>query len=250
MGGLPKGRGRNSGYRFRSLVNARRNRRRRYNYPDLREETKFLDIGRSETALQEATDAAGLEVMPSAGCTNCISCPAVGDSASNRDGNKFIIKSIQVKGFIRLQRYAPTGARTAPNVVNGWIAMVLDTQTNGTAVNSEDVFKQIVADEDMLPFRNLNYAGKRFRILRFFKWSFGNRNFALSNDGTANTYIAEQMIRFKMFKKLNILVNCYSQATTADVASVTDNSVSIIAATNYADDVPVIAYSARMRFRG
>lgn len=225
---------------------ARRLRRRRYNYPDLREETKFLDVGMSETALSSSTTAASLELMPTAGCTNCISVPATGDDASSRDGKKYIMKSIQVKGYIRLPR-VDDPSLAAPTAVTGWLAMVLDTQTNGLAVNSEDVFKQIVANAHQLPFRNLTFAGKRFRILRFFKWNVQDRQFTML--GT-HTYIQEEIVRFKFYKKLNMIVNCYSNTSTADVASVTDNSISIIGATNLSAAGPLCAYSARLRFRG
>lgn len=233
--------------RYGALANARRKRRLRYNYPDLADEVKYLDMFKTETSLNGSSSASTLEVMPTSGCTNCISCPAVGDSSSSRDGHRFVMKSIQVKGYIRIPAEDITGT-VSSEAVHGWVALVLDTQTNRTAINSEDIFTQIISENEMDVIRNMTHPGRRFRVLRFMKWTCNNRAFQLSG---GHTYISEWYRRFKFYKKLNIPVTCKTDSTTADVASVIDNSLSIIASDNYPDTAdPKICYIARLRFRG
>ena len=102
-------------------------------------ETKFLDMAISAVAIPAPTDASGGELDPTgSGCTGCLSAPAQGDTASSRDGFKISMKSIQIEGAIYI---APQINQTIQDAMSYFfVALVLDTQTNGAQLNSEDVF--------------------------------------------------------------------------------------------------------------
>lgn len=222
------------------LRGARRNRRRRYNYPSLTAEPKFYDTNFASAAIASNATFASLSINPSA--SSLISTPVVGDSESNRDGKKIIITQVEIKG--NLLKPAQVNQTAADNGETCWVALILDTQTNGTACASTDVFKPIAAQaEYMQPFRNLLLGG-RFRILKMKRYTFNNA--VLCWDGT-NMEQSGITKSFKIFKKMRLPVN-FNAGTTADVANVTDNSLHVMAWSSLG--LTNIGYSARIRFIG
>ena len=128
-------------------------------------EEKFLDCAWNGVGIGTSTDGADGELQPSSGCTGCISCPSQGDGESQRDGRKFVLKSIWVSGIINTS--AIQTASNASEFVGWYFALVLDTQTNGTTVNSEDVYINPSTSAGAMfpqPLRNLQNS-KRFKIL-------------------------------------------------------------------------------------
>lgn len=227
---------------MRKIAGARRLRRRRYNYPSLKAEPKFYDTFRTTFTLASSATFAGCEYDPSA--TSMISTPSVGDSEQNRDGKKIVITQVEVKGWV--YKYTEANQTTAEDGQWAWIALVLDTQTNGVQMNSEDCFKNIEGANAALavPFRNLLYGG-RFRILKFKRFVFNNPN--LCWDGT--NMEQNGMVRpFKFYKKLRLPVN-FNAGTTSDIANVIDNSLHIIGCSSQASNITA-SYGARIRFIG
>lgn len=225
-----------------NLNMARRLRRRRYNYPSIKQEPKYYDTSKAETALVAAGNCAGLEMNPTNGSV-CLTVPSVGDGPQNRDGKKIIVTQIEVKGLLRKKQET---VDTAPDTGNFcWVAMILDTQTNGLELNSEDVFTNTNGQAVYnYPMRNLNF-GTRFRILKFKKFVMHSP----SQYGASGSSWQGGMFRhFKMFKKLKLPVN-FNGGTTSDVANVMDNSIHLVAANSYGTDV-YISYNARIRFIG
>lgn len=223
------------------LRGARRNRRRRYNYPSLTTEPKFYDTSFASTGITSNATFASLSINPSA--SSLISTPAVGDSESNRDGKKIIITQVEVKGAIIKNAQVNQTAAEEPESI--WIALVLDTQTNATACASTDVFKPLCtgAATSTQPFRNLLYGG-RFRIIKMKRYIL--QNAALSYDGT-NLEQNGIMRNFKFFKKMRLPVN-FNAGTTSDIANVTDNSLHMMAWSSLG--LTYISYGARIRFIG
>lgn len=133
-------------------------------------ELKFLDAPRTSLALTAPTDAAGGEINPSSIVTGCLSAPAQGDGPTNRDGHKIVVKSILVQGsFSNAIQQDQADADVMPTL---FVALVLDTQTNGATLNSEDVFTNPAADADCngnLP-RNMSFTS-RFKVLKTFHMS-------------------------------------------------------------------------------
>lgn len=207
-------------------------------------ERKFLDTARTAVSLVAPTNAAGGEVDPSTGCTGCLSAPAQGDGASNRDGKQIVAKYLEIRGAVQFR--AAIDQTAAQSVKYVYVAVVLDTQTNGAQLNSEDVFVNTAASADGAPFplRNLNF-GNRFRVLRYELVKVVPQT--MSWDGT-NLEVAGGAAEFNWYIPLNNLKINFTSGTTADVANVLDNSLHVVAfATATSIDM---FYNARMRFIG
>jgi len=207
-------------------------------------EKKFLDTAKADTAVAVAAALTGGEYDPSAGCTGCLSCPAQGDTEQSRDGKRIVIDSLILKGYVANAGTASAAIEAASKV---FVAVILDTQSNGAQLNSEDVFKNTGAI-DLLncdPVKNLLF-GSRFRILK-------SQTYDLTPPGAivaSATYAANSLRRdfdwYIPFKGgLSVNLNA---GTTADVANVIDNSLHVVAFATVAGCT--IGYNARIRFQG
>lgn len=209
-------------------------------------EHKYFDCAKGLTIIASPTDSSGGEINPSTGCTGCLSAPAQGDGPQNREGNKIVIDSCLVQGTIRVDVQAnQTGADAVPIV---YVALVLDTQTNGVEINSEDVFSNPLGSTRTAaqPFRNMSYTS-RFRVLKTWKRQITMPS--LTYDGT-NIEQSGFNVPFTLSWKGKIPVTFTVASTTADVANVTNNSLQMIAFTNDSSLNPQIAYNSRIRFYG
>ncbi len=205
-------------------------------------EIKFYDQKLINAAISAPSDSSAGEQDPSA--TILLNTVVQGDGESNRDGRKITMRSILVEGVVTTAVQNTQSAADTQATI--FIALVLDTQTNGATLSSEDVFTNPGANAVTAagPFRNLQQT-KRFKIL-------ATRRFTLkmpemSGDPTS-VIIAGLAQRFKIFKTLNKQVN-YT-GTTETVANIADNSLHIIAYASNTNLSPLISYASRLRFVG
>lgn len=245
--------GRGGGKR-RTVTVARRRRRKSSLYYRRRNmrtagflsiERKFYDTALASTAITAPSDASGGEMDPSA--TSMISTPAVGDSEQNRDGKQIVCLYLEIVGKIgTIGLEATTGVWPNQSV---YLAIVLDKQTNGAQLNSEDVFKNLANTSLMAtcPLRNLLF-GKRFRILKEQVFNMNNNSLAQL---AANDFSTNGLERsFKWFIPLRNLKINFNSGTTSSIANVIDNSIHVIAYTNSTTGAPFLTYNARLRFMG
>ena len=96
---------------------------------------------------------------------DCLNGVAQGNGPTNRIGRKFTMKSILIQGAIHIAAQTNQTALDEAPVV--YIALVLDTQTNGVTLNSEDVFTNPVGNGTLAvaPLRNMSNTG-RFKVLK------------------------------------------------------------------------------------
>lgn len=209
-------------------------------------ERKFYDTALTSTALTAPTDATGGEFDPSA--TSMISTPAVGDDATNRDGKKINILSVQINGLVH--NTAAEDVVTPIGNTRVFVALVLDTQSNAAQMNSEDCFKNTGASATLAtsPIRNLLFAN-RFRVLK--EQVFDLTPITLAQYAINAMSYNARSAKFNWFLKFpgGLPVN-FNAGTTASIANVIDNSLHIIAYTNNTVTTPQIAYNARIRFVG
>lgn len=126
--------------------------------------------------------------------------------------------------------------------------LVLDTQTNGAQMRSEDLLKNIEGAQAGAPhaMRNLLFA-TRFKVLKSKRMIFNN--ITGTWDGT-NIELRGQSQHFNWdINNLNLLVN-FDAGTTSSIANVIDNSLHIIAYQNNEAPTPTINYASRIRFVG
>lgn len=208
-------------------------------------EKKFYDTSLVASAIPAPTDATGGEFDPSA--TSMVSTPAQGDGEQNRDGKQIACLYLEIKGQINC--LSVEGAVDPYVGTEVFVACVLDSQSNGAQLNSEDVFKNTGANAVLAttPVKNLLF-GKRFRILK--QKCFTLTSNALSTAG-ANNFAYPGVIRhFSWYIPLNGLKINFNAGTTSSIANVIDNSIHIIAYATSTAATPTISYNARLRFVG
>lgn len=209
-------------------------------------EKKFYDTGLALTALAAPNDATGGEFDPTA--LSMISTPALADGPSDRDGKKINILNVSIDGLIRTT--AQEVVANPPQGTTVFVALVLDTQTNGAQLNSEDVYKNSIAEGTLAsnPQRNLLF-GPRFRVLKSKIFNLNPQS--LSHVVADSFSFTGNQLNFKWFIKFpkGLVVN-FNAGTTASIANVIDNSLHIIAFASSTTATPQIAYNARIRFVG
>lgn len=207
-------------------------------------EHKYYDTSLVGSVLSNNADCSGGEQNPSA--TSLISTPAQGDAHNNRDGREIVITAIELEGHVTFPRLTGQTQATRPAIV--FVALVMDTQTNAAALNSEDVYINPGGDSGMVcePLRNILY-GARFRVLK--TWRMQQR-LNYFNDSATTATAAGDRLYFQFYRKNMRIKVRFNTGTTASVANVTDNSLQVIAWVNDISYTPVISYNARIRFVG
>jgi len=220
---------------------------RRFNYQTagyLGIERKFYDTSLIDTALTNETACANGEKDPSA--TSMVSTPAQGDGEQNRDGKQIACLYLEISGSLN---FFGQEDQANPVVDRGaFVACVLDTQSNGAQMNSEDCFKNTSADGTLGTdvMRNLLFS-KRFRILKQKRFHVPP-TIGVKADGTIST--SGHTHHFKWFIPLKGMKINFNGGTTASIANVIDNSIHIIAWKTEVAEVVNIGYNARLRFVG
>lgn len=208
-------------------------------------ENKFFDTSLVNTALSAPSDCTGGEVDPATAL--CLTVPAVGDGEQNRDGKQICGKYLVIKGKVAT---TVSEVQTDPTIATEvYLACVLDTQTNGAQLNSEDVFKNTAANASIAchPLKNLLF-GKRFKILKDGTFNLSNPSIAFIG---ANAFAVCANVRyFNWYIPLRNLKFNFNGGTTSAIANVIDNSVHLIAYTSSTQQAPFISYQARFRFIG
>lgn len=205
-------------------------------------EKKFYDTKLADTAISVATDCTGGVEDPSA--SSMISTPAQGDGEQNRDGKRIVIDSLILKGHVSNSGTASEAVNGAPTKV--FVAVVLDTQSNGAQMTSETCFKNLAAtathNADVM--KNL-LSGKRFRILKSQVYDLTQTGAFAANATFGANAIARTFDWYIPFKG-GLPVN-FNAGTTSDIANVVDNSLHVVAFATLPAD---IGYNARIRFQG
>ncbi len=207
-------------------------------------ERKFYDTKNTGTALIAPTNAAGGELDESA--TVCLNTIVQGDGENQRDGRVATINSCYVKGIINI---AEAAAATGDPSTKIYLALVLDTQTNGAQLNSEDVFTNHSATGALAssPMRQMQFT-QRFRVLDTFECDMGNPN---AFNETGATGGAHQMGLVQAFSlSSNLTFRTQYSGTTETVANITDNSLHVIGYCSNVVLAPTVFYNARVRFVG
>jgi len=206
-------------------------------------EKKFFDTFKTTTVIANPANCTGGELDPAT--DNCLNGVVQGDGESNRDGKNYIIKSLHFNGrVVTNSQNNKTVGWIPPSV---FIAIVLDTQTNGAQLNSEDVYTNPLGSSatNTCLQRNLQYSS-RFRVLKTWKLDFNDPPF--SWDGTDLESCGQSQSIEAHLDNLNIKVSC--SATTGTVAAITDNSLHVIGFTTNGTETVNLCYNSRIRFMG
>lgn len=213
-------------------------------------EHKFYDVTFSGAITATSTACAGAEFNPSV--TSLISTPPTGDGPSARDGFKMVIESVYIKGIVR--RGAIEDAASVAGLEQLYLCLVLDTQTNGANMNSEDCFVNPSGNLNtvVMPLKNL-LMHNRFKIIDSQYFDMTPMELVSITSTDVERYHANPILKtFAFYKKWKKGLHVrFNAGTTADVANVIDNSLHIIALSNSATgSVLTLTYHSRIRFQG
>lgn len=196
-------------------------------------EVKFRDDDLDAAALSVTWDTVEDATM------DCIGAVAQGNTGTSRVGRVYYIRSVHLRGSIST---LVADLTAPPDEILCKLMLIIDKQTNGVQVTATDVM-EATQTQPIFAYRNLEQAG-RFTVL----WS---RTFRVVrkfvNEGAVNLVaVAALEIPFHVdhvFKTPLKVVTC---ATTAVVASLTENSIHMIGVTT--DVAARCAFQARVRF--
>ncbi len=207
-------------------------------------ELKFYDSFVTTTALTAPTDAAGGEFDESA--TICMTTIPNGAGESQRVGRQVTMKSLAIRGIIsETFQINQTAGDITPTIM---LAVIMDTQTNGATIVSENVFENPSANGLLAcsVFRKIENA-RRYKTLATKTFKMPEIG-AMAYDGT-NIEQGGTMIPFAFYIDMkNTKIN-YS-GTTETIVNTVDNSIHMIAYCTSTLYAPSIQYASRLRYVG
>lgn len=198
-------------------------------------ELKYLDLSKGA----EVGTTSGISVPDGAGLNDWIfnptfgvcSVPNRGDGPQDYQGRAIVIKSWNVRGSIYLNPTLNAVEGLQPRWV--FMALVLDTQTNGTQCTSDQILQFVYQANNCgfcSPLQNMEYS-KRFRILRRATWDLSpstlSIDIGIAPDPNA-WQCAGRCIPFSFFVPLDLLVNFKRAPVDNDIGAVVDNSLHVV----------------------
>lgn len=210
-------------------------------------EHKIRDLCRTETALTANADCSGAEFGPNGpGAEDNMFYIAQGTAYSQRNGRHVALSSLYIQGQIRWPLQAAQAASDEQTLITLWL--ILDSQTNGAAMNSEDMLNNPTAEVTAAPCALQNpYYTHRFRLLK--KIMIRRPPVSSFNDAAGTGAVNAQVVPFKMYVPLKGMRVSYT-GTTGALSEIEDNCVHLLAVASSTDGSPVISYNARVRFYG
>lgn len=210
-------------------------------------ENKFFDSS-FQGNLAVPTDATGLECDPAT--LLCLNAIPQGDTESSRDGSVVSMKHLVIDGSAKWNGVTAAGSLPIMGPVGVWI--VLDTQTNGAQLNSEDVLTNPSAQNECnanMP-RKMQFI-RRFKVLKHFVLEPPACGLPAVDDSGAYT-TTTGTTPFKCYIPLGgIKTRFASGTTTGYVGTIQDNSIHVIAASAGDSSSQVqFTYNSRIQFVG
>ncbi len=208
------------------------------------EELKFRDNGLVNSLLDTNTN--GEDGLHNPTAAIAVTGIAQGQGPDQREGRRATWYSLAVRGHIEAPAQAARAA--TDDATNVFIAVVLDSQTNGAFAASELVYGNPVNSISTSThlFRNLDNS-KRFRVLATRHLTINTPNM-VHNGTNIDAGGAKRAFNFYIKFKKPITAN-YVDTTTA-ISDQTDYSISIMAWVDSLQLLCTISYNTRLRFRG
>lgn len=210
-------------------------------------ELKYFDkfLENHSVVIPPVWGAANMFCNPSSGL---ISTPVRGDGFQNRHGRAIMIKNLQLGGV--LYKHAEPVMFQPPLPMIVYVAVIADTQTNGTQCTTQEVFANDMDDASALvpPFRNMDW-NVRFQVIKHEVFTLGrSTSFTIDDTVIPPEYSwAGDVCSFNWFIPLNYMVR-FNNGTTDSVASVQDVSLHVVAASTSGGNAVKLWYKSRIRF--
>lgn len=253
----PTGNPRNNKYFVRNRGAAQRRRAYRQRYvvprtmgPFAQSESKYFDSFLSADNVFETAGWADHELDPAT--LNTLFCPVEGSDIDNRIGRKVSVYKISIRAFLSADAdVEETAMQESPSVR---LILYMDTQTNGTQAQAEEVMEDPGASigTTFCSFQNKANFG-RFRVLK--DKTYYMRDLTAMRDGaTAATPVTASQssgtVAFKMTHRfrnpIDIRFNATSGGTIGDIV---DNSFHLIGTKNNSDSTSRLTYVCRTYYK-
>lgn len=218
-------------------------------------ELKYFDISRDESTVPSNPGITDWIFNPNVG--QICSVPLRGDGPQDFTGKAILIKSWNVRGAFFLNPTLNAAEGLRPRWV--FIALVLDTQTNGTQCTSDQILQFVYSQNNpghSAPFQNMDYSN-RFLLLRRETWDLSPTTLSI-DIGIApdpNSWqCAGRTQHFEFFIPLDVICNFKSFPAQSEISGVVDNSLHVVCGTNNLSALltnqPTITcgYVSRIRF--
>jgi len=177
-------------------------------------ELKAFDMSGDKDNLPD--DPTGSEVNDGFLCA-----PVLGNAIDERSGNKVTLKGIVVDCVV--SSGADVNANTMRGPLHIWTALVMDKQTNCTAINGEDVYDHTVTPHTRRVLEN----AARFRVLGLHKsvLPVAIQTGTAGNNNVCTTWGSD---KFTFSKRLNQQCNFIQAAGGGTTADIKDHSLSLL----------------------
>jgi len=140
-----------------------------------RGEVKYFDVGINAAVTTAGTTWADTEVpadnyvnsggAPAAYTDSCLVPTAQGSGYGQVNGNKYLLKTLRVKGSLFVPKL--TGQTAVSNPIPVRLVLVMDTMPSGSQAQGEDVFQDFGAtEENAYSFLRMAAGGGRYQILK------------------------------------------------------------------------------------
>lgn len=212
-----------------------------------RPELKFIDsfIVDANVLNNGTTSGKELSFSPS----TAFNSSTTGDGESQRDGRTIQLKSLTISGTVYHEAFsqAPPEADDM-NFGEVFLSVILDTQCNGNALQSENVYVNPVADTHGFSslMRNLKFSS-RFQILWSKVLKIPPANMAHTVVPPATGHYQGVCVPFKFTVDLTGLTTTYT-GEALGVAQIQDNAIQMIAMGTTHTFPCLLTANARIRF--
>jgi len=226
-----------------------------------KEETKYVDGYKSQTALQVFPNATNgswfatvLNPQNTGGGIGCMPVPKTGTDYSDRDGRKIFMKKVRIRGVIQ---FTAKVANVIPHlfpVVR--IVVVKDTRTNGVELKGEDVIGPGQGGNGLPSVSGNGGAIHLFTNPEGWgRYKIVHDEFYIGDPGGMTTAGVVDFSAVSMQYPFSITINCDCDVnfsnTTGDVSAVVDNSYHMLAGVTESSSLSVaVGYYARTSFIG
>lgn len=165
---------------------------------------------------------------------------AQGDTQSQRDGRRVIVKSIYVNCLVTL---VPAAAAQSSTMIYLWL--VQDTQCNGAAATVADDNTGIFTSSGTAPYAAVRCLanGNRFKILKHWIKKME------SPAGVTGAFVNVSS-QIQQYIKCHIPIEYDASATTGALTTIRSNNLFLVAGSSAADDLTSCLGTIRLRFIG
>lgn len=213
-------------------------------------ELKFKDYDQATTLTSDVGGSRIVDPDPE----NCLNSMSRGSGPSERVGSRITCKDINIRGTLEYKKGHLAEKQTGNAGVKIFMALVLDTQTNGVQVDDPNkVFLNSSAAKTS-SFRNIEFT-TRFKVLKTKIFTFDPQpimqTFVLVEDSADGVGWGGVKRSFEWYVPLkNMLTTFGSDETGGTCAEITDNSLHLLCWTDDDEHEQELRYNARLRYVG